>query len=54
MRPGYTTIESKSNNALNANNKNIFKMHVGGRQNVKSVLILIILRTALRTKKLNA
>ena len=44
-------MESKLNVALNINSKDILKVSIGGRQGVKSVLILIILKTTTRTKK---
>ena len=47
-------MESKSDDALNSNNGDTFKAHMGGRQSAENVLILIILKTALKTKKLNA
>jgi len=43
----------KLDNTLNANSGDIFKAYVGGRQGVENVPILIILRTTLKTKKLN-
>ena len=41
-------MESKLNTTLDANSRNIPRVNAGGRQGVESILILTILRTALR------
>ena len=53
MKPGSTTIEFKLNIALDTNSRDIPRVSAGGRQGVKSILILIILRTALRIRELD-
>ena len=50
-KPNYTTTESKSDNASDANNGDTPKAHAEDRQSVESVLIPIILKTALRTRE---
>ena len=51
MKPSFITIEFKLNVTLNANSRDILKVNTEGRQGVKSILILIILKTTTRTKK---
>ena len=46
-------MESKSNAALDANSRDIPRVSAGGRQGVESVLILITLKTAPRTRELD-
>ena len=46
-------MEFKLNIALNANSRDTPKVSVGDRQGVKSILIFITLRTALKTRELN-
>ena len=53
MKPGSTTIKSILNTALDTNSGDILKVSTGGRQGVKSILILITLRTTLRTRELD-
>ena len=46
-------MESKLNATLDINSGDILKVNTGGRQGVESILILITLKTALRTKELD-
>jgi len=46
-------MESKSNNTLDANRRDISRLYIEGRQGIENILILIILRTALRIRELN-
>ena len=41
------------NIALDTNNRDILRVNIKGRQGIKSVWILIILKTALKIKKLD-
>ena len=53
MKHNSTTIEFKSNAALDANSRDTLRVNAGGRQGVESVLIFITLRTILRTRELD-
>jgi len=51
MKPGYTTVQSKYANALNASSGATPKVHMGDRKGVSGVPIHIRQRTALKTKE---
>ena len=53
MKPGFITIKSKLNVALDINSKDTLKVSTGGRQGVESILIFITLKTILRTRELD-
>ena len=46
-------MEFKLNVALNTNSGDILRVNAEGRQGIESVLILITLRTVLRTRELD-
>jgi len=47
-------MESKLDNALDTNSRDIPRAHIGGRQGAESILIFIILRTTLKIRELDA
>ena len=51
MKYGFIITKSKLNVALNINSRDTPKVSTGGRQGVKSILIFITLKTALRTRE---
>ena len=53
MKPGYTTVQFKYANALNASSRAILRAYIGGKEGAGYALIYIRRKTALKSKELD-
>ena len=53
MKYGSIIMEFKLNAALDANSGDTLRVNTGGRQGVKNILILMTLKTVLKTRELD-